>query len=304
METATAAAPAPAEVLEELVKVGEQTNGEIWKWQTWVHVGPGAENCDDVSEGDEATGVEPSNACTNPRHFHAWIRLPNQFQHADCKKAGSAAKARLKRMLRDPESDAHWGMEGDLQDIEAAGENGRAAALEELVHRDWWADFLDAAEDIKDWIDDTVEVGEDEDPERPYANIEADQERFREILGMPESEQPEDEREHLQRHIAEFTDRHEARVKELQQPRREAFDVQSTAELIDHLRRDRIEAAGSAEFNEAYAAEQWFLCTARYTKGPRYFKDREELRNAAPEVLSALDEAYKDLTRAAGTSGN
>lgn len=303
MEAATAPLPGlPGG--PEIEAVGEQSNAELWRWQTWVHVGEGAENCEAVHEGDEATEVAAQNDCQNKRHFHAWIRLPNQFQHKDCKDAGNAAKARRKRVLRDPESTAYWSMEGDLEDLKAAGDAGREAVIEELVNRDWWRDFMDAAEDVKEWIDEDEDVPEGEEATRPFEHIEKDQERFRDLLEMPEEERPKDDLEHLQRHVADFTDRHEARLKEIQEPRREAFKSQSTDELLETLRRDRINGAASAEFQEAYNAEMWFLCTARTPQGDRYFKDRETLRNAAPEILTALDEGYKDLTRAAGTSGN
>ena len=278
---------------------GEQKVDELWKWQTWVHVGAGAENCEDVHEGDPATGVEPKNDCHNKRHFHAWIRLPNQFAHRECREVGQAAKGRRKRMLRDPESDAYWTLESDLEDIKAEGDAGREALIEELVGRDWYRDFLDAAEDVKE-----REVEDGDEVTKPFELIERDQERFKALMSLPEDERPQDETAHLERHIGEFTDLHEARMKELQQPKREAFQEQTTEQLLELLRRDRIEAEASAEFQVAYNAEMWFLCTARTPQGDRYFKSRDEMRATSSEVLEALEAGYNDLTRAAGTSGN
>jgi hypothetical protein len=52
--------------------------------------------------------------CANPDHFHAWIRLPNKFQHADIHAKALASKARRMRALRDPESDASVVMDAEI----------------------------------------------------------------------------------------------------------------------------------------------------------------------------------------------
>jgi REP element-mobilizing transposase RayT len=48
--------------------------------------------------------VRATGKCTDPDHFHAWIRLPNQFQIRDIAEKAKAAQARKKRMLRDQQT--------------------------------------------------------------------------------------------------------------------------------------------------------------------------------------------------------
>src|SRR3954451_1473894 len=47
------------------------TAAQMFQFSTYLHVGPGAEGCEDFA------------SCADPLHFHAWCRLPNKFQHKD-----------------------------------------------------------------------------------------------------------------------------------------------------------------------------------------------------------------------------
>jgi hypothetical protein len=61
-----------------------KTTGELFRYSSWVHIGGGAEDCEEAETG----------TCADPLHFHAWCRLPNQLQHADIRERALASKAR------------------------------------------------------------------------------------------------------------------------------------------------------------------------------------------------------------------
>ena len=180
-----------------------RSDKQLFRFSTWIHVGPDAETCD---EGEQGT-------CSNPLHFHAWARLPNQFQHRHIREKALAAKARRARQLRDPESDAHAVMEDELDEIARLGDAGRKQLIDDLIGRDWWRDFLEAAKDVK-------EIENDRD-EQVYATIDEDQQRFKELDAKPEDERPKDEYDELERHLAAYNDAVDKRRAELEKPRRD-----------------------------------------------------------------------------------
>src|SRR5262245_8571172 len=78
-------------------KDAQKAPGELFKFSAWVHIGVGADECEHAQTGN----------CADPGHFHAWCRLPNQFQHQDIRERALAAKARRIRQLRDPATDGY-----------------------------------------------------------------------------------------------------------------------------------------------------------------------------------------------------
>src|SRR4051794_18457615 len=172
---AVAAETAPEESVEEQPEAvvqespaDERTVDRLFQFSDFVHVGPGAEECEDGEDG----------SCGDPLHFHAWCRLPNKFQIAAIRTKAQAAKARMMRRLKDPESDEHAIMEADLEAIREAGKEGM---IEEVISRTYWQDHLAAMK----------EVVEEEDS--AFATIEEDQRRFKELSEMPDEQRPKDE---------------------------------------------------------------------------------------------------------------
>src|SRR4051794_11552830 len=80
---------------------------KLLRYADYVHVGPGADAC---PEGEKGT-------CQDPFHFHAYCRMPNQFQHAQIREFGLAAKARRMRQLRDPDADSHQILEAEMENL-------------------------------------------------------------------------------------------------------------------------------------------------------------------------------------------
>lgn len=265
----------------------------LYRWSAWTHVGPGAEQCD-----------QRESACANPAHFHAWCRLPNSFQHREIREVALAARARLVRRLRDEDSDAGSILREDIEQLhQLAGRSEESAndvqthIIGELVEREWYRDYADAMAELADFTDDK--------DEKPYEFVERDQERYQELARMPEAERPAEEFTSLQDHLSGYGERIQQAVEASQRPRREALAALDFNDLIDLVRDDRIKQGADEEFDHAYAAHSWLLCTARSERGERWFPTVEALQGAAPEVIAALKETYEDLERSRrrGASG-
>jgi len=252
----------------------------MFEYAEFVHVGPGAETCADGDNGK----------CSNTLHFHAWIRLPNPFQRSSIAEKAQAAKARRKRIMQDPESDMRTIIEDGIAAMVATGD--RDSMVDEIVNKDFLQDHLKAMR----------EVAEDED----YEHIEEDQERYRALNAKEPEERDEEEYDHLQKHISSYTEKCNTKREEMQAPLRESLAEKSVEELADLVRNDRIERAGQAAFNDTYNVWEWYVGTLKprpADKGlpnERVFSSVEHLRNCAPEVYEALDEAFTRLEAAQG----
>jgi hypothetical protein len=264
---ATAEQPVTATVSDST-----RSTQELFKFSTWVHVGLGAEDCE---EGD--TG-----ACGNPLHFHAWCRLPNQFQHSDIRERALAAKARRMRQLRDPGTDAYEILEADIADLERAGDT--AAAVDELIGKDWWKRQLEAMGYVEE---------RDE-----FKTIEKDRERMVELRAMPAEQRPADEMAELERHLHAYAEAVEAERAKLEQPIRDGLEAAELAELIHQVREDRIAAEGSQAFMETYSKWEWLAGTFTSdhpVERRRRFEDVAQLEQAAPEVIDALRTVFGEM---------
>lgn len=300
-ETPTAApiaeAPAPgdqpvhAAETPDAPAVPEQTTGEtrnssqMFEFSRYVHVGPGADECEDGENGQ----------CQNPVHFHAWIRLPNQFQVVSLKEKADAAAARKMRVLRDEESDSRAILEGELAELERQNDHG--GLVEQVVN----ADFL------KDHMAAMVAVRTDE--ERGFTTIEDDRERLRALELVPAEDRPEEEFDELQKHVGAYVDAVNAEREELQAPLKASLEAKSLDELIDLVRENRIQGISKEASEEAYAVWQWYVCTLapKDPAKPGFPQDRvygsiDHLKAAAPEVILALREGFQDIEAAAGRS--
>lgn len=271
----------------------------LFRYSTWVHVGPGAEACGDVDE------VAGTNSCADPLHFHAWCRIPNQFQHREIRDKGLAAKARKARGFRDPETDAYAIIEGQLDEIEREGEGGRDEFIEELLARDWWPEYQEAVADVAEEEDPPQG---DEEPQRKWAHVEDDRKRHKELKALPEAERPKDEYESLTRHLVAYNERIDEVHKERMKPMREALEGLDMAELKDRVRDLRIDQEADQEFLHVYNMWEWYFGTLKQQLGPpeRVFSDVARLQEVAPEVVAVLQDTFADLekSRQKGLSGN
>ena len=283
-ETATAVETSPAE---------SRHPQELFKYSAWVHVGPGAEECEGREDG----------SCTNGMHFHAWCRLPNQFQHQSIREKAQAAKARRARQFRDLDSDASITLDSTLDEIESAmGEEAvRNTYIEEIVYKDFMRDYFNVVQELQN-------LDPEEDAEQgPWATIDEDKERLRVLESMPAEERPDDEYEELTKHVTAYGQEIERRIKEdHQDPLRQALQGKSLDELRAMVREERVNKDVNGVYMQTYTIWEQYIGTMKpqpqgmpggKTTVPteRVFKDINHLKEAAPEIVDALDRVYTDL---------
>lgn len=224
----------------------------------------------------------------------AFIRLPNQFQHADVRLKALAAKARRMRQLRDPEADAYVILEAEMDDLVRGGDT--APLIDEIVRKDWWKDHMDAVADVKE--------------REEFAHIEEDQERHVEMLALPEDKRDGEEFAELERHLLAYNKAVEEGREARQKPRRDALADQDITDLVSIVREDRISAEGNAVFNLNFTKFEVFTCTHCVTDDgkptKRYFDTIEEAESADPDDLRALTEGFQELEASfnSGLMGN
>lgn len=260
----------------------EQTPAKLFKWNEWVHVGEGASEC-----------AEPWK-CADHQHFHAWLRLPNQFQYDTIRDKALASKARKIRQLKDSDTDAFEILEGELDAIRNAP-GAHEYLVGELVQKEHVVNVVEARKDA-------TEV-------EGYETIDDDFQRLKTMMGMDADERNHDEYVELQNHIAAFTAEVEKHRIEREAPLRSSLEAKGVDDLIDMIRDDRIEAAATEEFMRVYSQWLWVVCTMKPrdpAKGfptEQHYKDLNTLHAAPPEVLSVLDNAYAALESAMGDAG-
>jgi hypothetical protein len=277
----------PARIEEDRMVVAEldgaeKTPAQLFRYSTWLHVGAGAEQCEDV---DEQAGEV---TCANPLHFHAWCRLINQFQHREIREKALAARARRVRQLRDPTSDSRAILEDDIDTI-VRQPGALDALVDELVDKDFLKDYFEARRDLHEF--------EDEHGERPWQTIEQDRARYEQLKSLDEAERPSEEFTELENHLLAHAAAASAAHDAIREPKRQALAARDINDLADMVREQRIAQEGQAEFNHIYSSWQWYVGTLRTPGGPRRFESMEAMEAAAPEVIEALGETFSDLER-------
>jgi hypothetical protein len=281
-EQATAEAPPEVEVPPVRDNVAR-----LYEYSAWVHIGPGADGCEDVNEDEGRVD------CSNPTHFHAWCRLPNQLQHRELREKGLAAKARRTRLLRDPESDAFAILEEELDQLARLGDEAKASIVDEILAKTWWRDYQEAVADVRET---EGEADEDGEPGKLYEHIEDDQQRFLELSEMAPEDRSEDEYESLRRHLTTYNDLVDERARAIAQPARTTLEALDINALVDKVRDDRIESSSMETFLHTYNIREWALCTLRSKVRPeRLFPSVEALEQAAPEVIAEIGRVFTDL---------
>jgi hypothetical protein len=283
-EVASAAVDTPepngTDPTAERTAASEQDHASLFRYSRYLHVGPGAEDC---PEGEVGT-------CADPLHFHAWLRIPNQFQHNSIREKALAAKARKLRLLRDEESDIRVILDSSLEEMVL--QDDREELIEEIVNKDY----------VKDYWSAMKEVGEEEE----YATVEEDRERFRALGLLPEDERPAEEYAELEKHLEQYSEKIMEAFRATQKPLRDSLADKTTQELADLVREDRMDAEAQQAFKETYDVYEWFIGTLQpkdLSKGwpqDRVFGDINHLKRASGEVIAALDEAFTELDAEAG----
>lgn len=279
---------AVAEAPQEHKTVAKDEAPALYQFSTWLHVGAGAEACEDAENGE----------CADRSHFHAWIRLPNQFQHKEIRDKALGAKARKTRQMRDPDSDAFAILEEEIEALARQGDMVRPSVVETLLAKDWWRDFLKAGTELR------LETG-DED-EAPWATVDADEERFAELAAQNEEDRPKDEWAELEKRLAAWNTAVDERHKEMTKPRREALESKDVSALLDLLRDARVDTETNDAFMATYSEWEWLICTYVQPHGKRRFDSKEQMVDSPGEVIDALRVGFQDLERTAQevASGN
>lgn len=272
----------------------------LFRFATWVHLGPGAEDCDGLTR-DEASGdVLDATGCGNPAHFHAWCRLPNQVQHEDIHTKAMAAKARHIRLLRDETTDEAIVLDSELDDLRAAGDSIKEAVVEEILQKSFWTSLAEAVADVKETENDAGE--------KVYEHIDEDQRRFNDLRAMSDEDRAGEQAEfdELVSHLSAYNDAIQARHEELREPEKQALMDRDLESLLKMLRDDKVSRAADKVLMSTYSRWEWLVCTLDRPQGQRRFKDMEALSAAAPEVLDVLDDTFNDLehSRNARAAGN
>lgn len=275
----------------------QKTPDQLFRWSSWIHIGPGAEECEDVDESKDG-GV---NECGNPLHFHGWLRLPNQFQHREIREKAMAAKARRTRGLRDPDSDSGAVLEEELDALARLGDQGKSEMVDELIARDAARDYLEAIADVAEI---EAEGEEDGEPTKRFAHIEDDERRLAELRLMPPDKRPQEEHDELVEHVAAHRNALMKRLEEIRKPRKDALMARDVNALVDMVRDARVSGEGDAAFHHTYAVWSMLIGTLRQPRGPRVFASREAMEEAAPEVVQALSATLDDLEQTRNAAGN
>lgn len=273
---------------------------QLFKYATWVHIGPGAEDCDGLTRDEQTGEVTDASGCGNAAHFHAWCRLPNQVQHEDIHTKAMAAKARHIRLLRDETTDEAIVLDAELDDLRAAGDAMKEPVVEEILQKSFWKAYVEATHDVNDT--------ENDEGEKVYEHIDEDQRRFADLHAMTEEERAGEQAEYeeLVTHLAEYNKAIADRHAEIREPERQALMDQDFESLLTMLRGDRVARAAEKVMMNVYSRWEWLVCTLDKPRGEQRFADMKALSAAAPEVLDTLEDTFNDLeqSRNAGAAGN
>lgn len=279
-----------ATATQDQTAVGQQpppNEHELFKFATWLHLGPGAEECEGIERDDDGdvTAVE----CADRAHFHAWCRLPNSVQHEDIRVKALAAQARHVRLLNDRDSDQAVVLDAELDDLRGQGDAVKEAVVDEILGKTFWKGYIEATRDV-------VET-EADDGTKVYEHIEEDQRRFNDLRAMSPEDRAgqQEEYDELTAHLAAFNDAVNARLEELRAPERDVLLDRDLDELLEMIRKDRVQRAAEKQFGTVYSRWEWLACTLSAPGGSQRFKDMDALAQAAPEVLDALDDTFNDL---------
>lgn len=277
MEAATV--PTPTEAPEPPEAEAGKAPGHMFQWYTWLHVGAGAQECEHATTGKcplegDATPVEE-------RHFHAWCRMPNQFQMRDIAEKARAAKARKMRAMRNPDTDQYAILENELDQLRDNPEE----AVEEILNGEWLDDYNAALRIVEE--------------REEFSLVDQDREEFqRQQMLAPEDR--EEGFDQLAAHMDEYGKAADAELEKIQEPKRQSLRQLPIEDLVTRVRRGRVENIGNEEYLHTYNYWSWFAGTLKVKNGgpspERRFADITILKQqTAPEVIEALKETYNEL---------
>lgn len=277
--------------------VARATAEQMFRWSRYVNVGEGAEGCEHREEIGE-NRVIVGGGCEDPAHFHAWVRLPNQYQHREIAQKSQAAQARKTRLYNDDDSDSSVILDAEMDELRNAGI--KTPVIDSLLAKDSTKTYVEAMQEVR----------EDE----AYEHVAHDQERLRELEAMPEDERPAEEFTSLQEHLEKFSAAVDAKREAERDSQRQALEQLELEELVLQLRSHRVEQEGIEEYLHTFGTWEIIAGCFRVERDPslrkhtkRHFSSVAELSDWPPEVIDSVKETLDSLRNAqqeAVTEGN
>lgn len=272
MEASVATPPKAPEPSHDGEAEATRSTEELFQWSDYVHVGAGAGDCEHRWDGE----------CKDWRHFHAWVCLPNPFQVRDIGDKAAAGRARKIRAMRDPESDSYAVLEAELDEV-------RATRYDELLQA-----LASAAVERE-----LPEIVREVHGEERFEHYDQDAEALRRLEAQPEEERDTEEYERLQADVLAFAEELTRRTEEREAVELEHLKAMEPDRVVAIERKARIERAGTEMYLHTYYTWAIYTGTRRpVTEGfpaVRSFRQPEDLKVAAPEIVKALREKIRDL---------
>jgi len=255
----------------------ERPTAHLFQWSTFLDIGAGSKGCEHARDG----------ACEDSEHFHCWLCLPNVFQVRDMGEKAKAAKARKRRALLDPTSDANAALDEEIG-AWALNDDTYKALIELQAQRNVKRHYGDVMEELKGM-------------ER-FENRSDDLEEYGRQSKLPEEERDAEEFARLDADITAWSEefericlaRHEREVIVLTAEKRDT--------VLDLERRYQIDETCSEVYLHIYYTWAYYICTrvpleTQKFSTERVFKSPEDMKGAAPEVIEALRDNYRLLER-------
>lgn len=257
----------------------EAAPASLYGYATWVHVP--FEASDDPE-------------CWDPEGFHAWCRLPNKLQFRTIRDRALAAKARKLRQLRLDGTDGNEIIEAGIEEL-FLEEDFKTAAVDELMSKEWAANYLEAvalAQRIPD------PEGEDDELDKLFAHIEDDQIRYNRLQALPVEDRNMDEWDELAKRLTDYQEAVNREFDGLVAPKRASLLALDEDKLADMVRRDRMKAVADDEYHYTYSIQEILSCTYTDDKAcKQVYASLAKLELESPEIVQALEEAFSRLER-------
>jgi hypothetical protein len=296
MNAAVAEPQTTPDTAQEPTAEAERSRQNLFEYSRWLHVGEGALECEHNVKEDDV--VRATGKCKDPDHFHAWIRLPNQFQVRDIIEKASAARARRKKLLRDPSSDAAAILDGELDDLR--DEALKPVLVEEILEESYYEIFQQAQRAVRDIEDENGDEDEDGNLPKLYAHIDQDREEYQRLAALPEEQRPTEEFATLEQHTADYSRAVTDEIERLQAPRRETLMEKSMDEILKLVRDRRITQISTEVYLHTFNSWQWYVCTFKPTANgiprERFWPDIAVMKFETDEkVINALADGFAAL---------
>lgn len=288
MEAATVARQAPPEPAPSHDGAAEATRSteELFQWSTYVHVGPGSAECEHAIDGQCKERVRLASDGSVIGHFHAWLCMPNTFQQRDVQEKAAAAKARKRRSLQDPESDARAVLE---EQVEAWGltDETYAELVKMIAQRRTEGGYREITNELND-----------SDQFEHYA---ADLEEFQRLAALPEDDRDPDEWKRLEKDVDAYRVAFETKATEHFESEKARLERMPKADVLDIERKYQVDSLSGEQYLHTYYTWVYYTGARKPVLDDypteRVFAKPEALRDAAPEVITGLRAAYRNLER-------